>query len=722
MSESPRQRFDPFSRKEMLAVAALLFLIGFVRLWNLESDPPLRLSHSNDVYSDGALYTYYAREYVKTGNFNPNEDERFGIFLKSTVTPLAIAVFTLVGVGIWQSNLVGVIFALGALLCFYLFVRRIAGVAASLWFLLLSGLSYNLIFFGRQPFLEHAMAFWGFLALVIVTYARNWWPFLLAGLFLGMAAFFSKIHGIVFLFPFAVLLFWRTRFDDPRLPKVLWNRPAWFGIGYLSALTLWFLISYLPAPSQVTSFFQENTIELHGTPGGLKSIADFAEKLMTFGYDTELFPRMVVIGILGAVFFGAIVYQLCRKEAYRGVLNFGNGGYLFIAAMMIAFHGSLMIWNYRPLRYQLILIYPFCAAAAILLARLWQGLTPPRREKFPILFWPLCAAVAVIPAYQIFAGSSKFITTDWWGDVSKIAVPLSAPLFAVVVGLMILAAKNRQFRTARAVTRALAVLLTVGSIFGSVMAYGSWAIRPTQTLRDVNHDLAMVVGPGSLVTGPYAQSLTLENDLPTLIHMFGTAHPDSSFFLKFPVTHLLLDDGNIARMFDDYPAVMKTHQHICTYFVGENKIRLINVAASTGNPVTGDYQLTPVERGVMGFRNDDGELAWPAINEFSAQYPLNIAGNLLLFEMTNVTGQWLRAENALKKAIEFSPTSYVLNARLGRFYRDRAKALSSSELRELAARYYEEAVHLAPTAERTVEEYLKFKDDRTWQNSVDTGL
>ncbi len=711
---------DRITRNEGIAVVLLLVLVAGLRLWNLESDPPLRLSHSNDVYSDGALYTYYGREFVKTGSFNPNEDERFGIFLKSTVTPVAIAVFSVFGIGIWQNNLVGVLYALGALFCFYLFVRKIAGVTASLWFLLLSGLAYNLIFFGRQPFLEHAMAFWAFLSLVVVTYTRSWWAFVAAGLFLGSSALFSKIHGLIFLFPFACLLTWRTLFDDVRLAKIHWSRAVWFTVGYFGAGVAWFFITYLPAPSQITSFFQENTLELHGAPGGLKSLSDFVEKLLTFGFDTNLFPRMVLIGILGAVFFGAVVYQLCRRETYRGSMNFGNGGFVFIAATMLAFHGSLMIWNYRPLRYQLILIYPFCAAAAILLSKLWEGIAQPRREKIPILFWPLCAGVAVIPAYQMFAGSSKVITANWWADVAKIAVPLSAPLIAVVVGLLILVVKRHQFRTAVPVTRVLAVLLTVGCIFYGANGYVQWAIRPTQTIRDVNRDLAFNVGEGSLVTGPYAQTLTLENNLPSLIHMFGTAVPDSLFFRKYPVTHLLLDDGNIGRMFEDYPVVMNEHQHIYTYFIGENKVRLINVAGSTGNPAVAMYQMTPLERAVIGFRNNDGALAWPAIIEFEKQHPKSLAGHFLLFEMSNVTEQWDEAEKALKKAVEFSPTSYVLNARLGRFYRDRARALGDSELRARAARYYEEAVRLAPTAERTVEEFLKFKDDRTWQQNVDS--
>jgi 4-amino-4-deoxy-L-arabinose transferase-like glycosyltransferase len=720
MIQQESSHINRWSRNEIIAAVALLLFASVVRLWNLEADPPLRLSYSNDVYSDAALYTFYAREYVQTGQFSPVEDERFGIFLKSTVTPVAVAVFSLCGVGLWQSNLVGVLYALGALFCFYLFMRRIAGVGASLWFLLLAGLSYNLVFFGRQPFLEHAMAFWAFLALTLVTYGRRMWVFTAAGLFLGVAALFSKIHGLIFVFPFGCFLVWRTLFDDPRLPKLTKRHVSYFGAGYLAAVALWLFISYLPAPDQITSFFQENTVDLHGAPKGLTSVSDFIEKLLTFGYDTNLFPRMVVIGLLGAVFLGAVAYQLCRRESYRTGLNFGNAGHFFVAAMMLSFYLSLMIWNYRPLRYQLILIYPFCAGAAILLARLWSGWRPPSGDRIPLLFWPFCAAIAVIPAYQIFAGSSKLISTNWWNDVSKIAVPLSAPFIAAVVGLIVVAAKRRRFRSAPLFTRGLAVLLACGGLFGSLVGYIDWAGRSACTVRDVNRDVALNVGAGALVTGPYAQSMTLENDLPALIHMFGTARPDPALFQHFPVTHLLLDDGNIARMSEDYPKVMELHEHICTYFIGETKVRLINIAAATGNPIAARYERTPLEQAIIGLRNGDTSVAWHSVQAFTAQHPLNIAGNLLLFEMANADGQYETAETALKKAVEFSPTSYVLNARLGRFYRDRARALGSGELHERAARYYEEAVHLAPTAERTVDEYLKFKDDRTWQNSVDT--
>jgi 4-amino-4-deoxy-L-arabinose transferase-like glycosyltransferase len=703
---------SPWSRVEILLLVFILAVVIFARVWKLEADPPLRLSNSSDVYTDAALYTFYAKEFVNTGDFNPVGDERFGIFLKSTVTPVAVAVFKILGVGLWQSNLVGVVFSLGALLCFYLFVRRIAGVAASLLFLLMAGLSYNLVFLGRQPFLEHAMAFWAFLSLVLVTYSKRQAVFLAAGFCLGLAMLFSKVHGIVFLFPFACMFAWRLKFDDARLPRLKSGQVVWYGLGVLAASLVWFFATYLPAPDQVVSFFQENTIELHGAPEGLQSIPDFLRKLLTFGYDTELFPRMVICALAAFVFICAVTYQLCRRKSYRDGMGWGNAGYLFIAAMVVAFVLSLMIWNYRPLRYQLILIYPLCAGTAILLANLWRAWGNVTDEKTPLVFWIAGAVIAVIPGYQMLAASQDMVGTDWWMTVSKYMVPVSGIILMVISSLALRLARRHGPPRRLTLIWIVTGILLFGCLFEDVRGYIDWTGRVAFTLRDIGRDVEMAVGPDALVTGPYAQVLTLENRVPALIHMFGTAHPDADLFRKFPITHLLVDGGNVIRLTEDYPDIIGAEEHICTYFSGEAKVRLMNVAAITGNPIAAAYRRTALEQGIVALRRGDTAFARAQTDAFFKAHAGSIAGGFLLFELSEQSGDVAGAEAALKKAIEFSPTSYVLKARLGRFYRDFARATGRRDLLDLAGRYYEEAVRLAPTAERTVDEYQRFLESR----------
>jgi tetratricopeptide (TPR) repeat protein len=385
---------------------------------------------------------------------------------------------------------------------------------------------------------------------------------------------------------------------------------------------------------------------------------------------------------------------------------------VFLAAMILAFHLSLMIWKYRPLRYQMVLIYPFCAGAAILIATLWRGWRKPAGEKVHWVFWPACAIMAVIPSYQLFAGFNEVIEGDWWASMARFGVPLSAPVFALIIGLIVSRARTHGLSYRPVPARLLAACLIVGALFGSVKSYIDWAFRPTFTIRDVNRDIALNVSPGALITGPYAQALTIENSVPALIHMFGTVRPDPEFFKRFPITHLLLDDGNIGWLSKDYPAVLDRHEHICTYFIGETKVRLVNVAGIADNPVAAAYRRSPLEETVIAYRLNDMARARAAIATFVERNPFSYAGDLHLFEMTNAAGDFDAAEAALKKAVEFSPTSYVLKVRLGRFYRDLARELKRPELRDLAARYYKEAVDLAPTAERTVDEYRRFLESK----------
>jgi len=163
--------FSP--RLEVIAALALLALVALLRSYQLGADPPLGLSISTGEQTDPPQYTLFARNYVQTGDFDPFDDARRAVFLKSSVTALAVAVFSLLGAGLWQAHLVGLLLGLAALVLFWLFMRKVAGPLAGLLFLFLAAFNYNLIFFGRLPFLEQALVFWAFLAAALLAYGRR---------------------------------------------------------------------------------------------------------------------------------------------------------------------------------------------------------------------------------------------------------------------------------------------------------------------------------------------------------------------------------------------------------------------------------------------------------------------------------------------------------------------------------------------------------------------
>ena len=154
---------------ELIAALVLLSLIATLRFYKLDADPPIGVSVSADVFTDPPQYTLNARNAESLGEYETIEDPRRVVFLKSIVTATATAVFTIFGVGVYQSNLVGLFYSLGSLLLFFLFLWRSTGKLSGLLFLILIAFNYNQIFYGRLPFLEHAMVFYAFLSLVLLV-------------------------------------------------------------------------------------------------------------------------------------------------------------------------------------------------------------------------------------------------------------------------------------------------------------------------------------------------------------------------------------------------------------------------------------------------------------------------------------------------------------------------------------------------------------------------
>ncbi len=59
-----------------------------------------------------------------------------------------------------------------------------------------------------------------------------------------------------------------------------------------------------------------------------------------------------------------------------------------------------------------------------------------------------------------------------------------------------------------------------------------------------------------MISGPYGPALTQDNHFGSVIHMFGVTQADKELFSKYPITHLVMDDGNEKRAREDYAEMM----------------------------------------------------------------------------------------------------------------------------------------------------------------------
>ncbi|MDH4157169.1 MAG: hypothetical protein OEW00_07840, partial [candidate division Zixibacteria bacterium] len=529
---------------------------------------------------------------------------------------------------------------------------------------------------------------------------------------LGVAVFFSKVIGVVFVFPFACYFAHRIGYEEEQRRTLVsrLKNPAVFAAGLAAVAVFFLFFTYLPMKEQVAQYLGEQSLSLYGAPEGLESFNDFVQKMVTLGDQTKLFPRMATVALLATVLIFQALYHVSRERSWREGFGSLGSGQVFMVAAIIAFYGSLMIWNYRPLRYQLIMIYPFYGAAAVVLTTLWGRWRGGREfRKTPWLFYLLGWPVAMTMIFQLGTGLAEHFGKDFYFDDKKYLVAFSSLVLMVIIGLLVsLYNKGTLPRPVRA-AKILVVLVLVGVMAWGFAEYRFWWQRPTFMARDDSRDMQMILSPGAVISGPFAPLLTLENRLGTVIHMFGVSQADPDLFRRFPITHLLADKANEDRAEEDYPGLMDSSVRICTYHVGLKKARLIRIGGHTGNRRADAYRRSIFETAMDYFSSDSAILGNRLARQFMTANPENISGNLLMGEKAEMAEYMDEAEWLFKKAVEFSPTNYDLNARLAQFYRDQYERSEDPRFRTKAVEYFEHAIRYAPNVASIQKAYTELK-------------
>ena len=680
----------------------LILLLLVVRLVHLGSDPPSNLATSNDVYTDPAQYTLFAEQFVRDGKFNPYDDQRHVFFVKSSVTAAATVVFGLFGSGFRQAQAVGLLFSFGGLVFFYLFLRRQFGVVAGLLFLGLVGFDFNQVFYGRLPFLEHAMFFWIALAAVVLSYGRGRLPAVVAGMALALGAFFGKVLGLIGVAPFAMVLARRAvgPSSDDQSEKRDW---LWCGLGFLVVLTVWLFWCYLPSRGGVGGYLTEQALGLYGAPEALRSVRAFLYQFAFFGYESLLFPRMPLVALMAAAFLMARTWRTGGGRTWRERLAGLTEGELFLAAMIVAFFVALMIWNYRPFRYQMVLIYPLCGAAAVVLERLWRG-----GGKVAASRPGWVAAAAVFAVLIVIAAQATAGVAEVFSESDSLEGYLWPGVILAALGALLWRYRGRPLRRLaagswwRRPVAAVVVLVTVGQ---GAFGFFEWSRRATYTGRDNARELAQVLSDGAVLSGPFAPQLTQGGPLGAVIHMFGTAQADPGLFDRFPVTHLLLDGSNESLARRDYPALMGRALPVTVFQFGMKKVSLYRIAGQTRNRAASRYQPSDYERAVAAGLGGRAEEASQLLARFLSRHPDSPAGLESAAEQAIRRGEIDVAERAYEKAVEFSPANWHLHFQLAMFYRTRFGVSGDPRYKERALEAVEQALRLGPSVDKVRQAY-----------------
>jgi hypothetical protein len=285
-------------------------------------------------------------------------------------------------------------------------------------------------------------------------------------------------------------------------------------------------------------------------------------------------------------------------------------------------------FNYRPLRYSLLLYFPF----VLLIAGTWS-LSRANPDRCPRRWTYLSAALLFIVNY--FCVVHVVIDLLYFAAYPDKAWAIYGYLFFPVLFLttvMLLPQVEKKLSAAQSVLRTLIVVFAAASLVFQLFIYGNWARKATWSIRDTVNDISQILGENAVLTGPYAPRFSLGRDVGHFIYAFGLEKPDVSIFKRFPITHLAIDAPNLTVARDDYPEIAEANPLTEFLIRGQD----VGIFRAPGQPDS--YHKTDFEIADRFFQNGNIDSAFYYNQRYREEFPVNIAALKQLFWLFNGTG------------------------------------------------------------------------------------
>jgi 4-amino-4-deoxy-L-arabinose transferase-like glycosyltransferase len=208
-SQKARPR-RPATRWWALAFVAVLAVGAVLRLWSLATRPGWQFDE--DVYADVAV------NLLRHGTLNENiqylQPWTPDLYQPSYYMLLLARWFALTGASVYHARILGVIFALGALVLLWRLLVRLHGPGTALFAMVPIVFDGWLLYAQRVSYMENALLFLAVAGLLLYQRALDdpaWWRFALAGAVIGCAVSFKYTGAYLLL---TVPLCWQIRRGD----------------------------------------------------------------------------------------------------------------------------------------------------------------------------------------------------------------------------------------------------------------------------------------------------------------------------------------------------------------------------------------------------------------------------------------------------------------------------------------------------------------------------
>ncbi|MBI3873242.1 MAG: glycosyltransferase family 39 protein [candidate division Zixibacteria bacterium] len=697
-------------RSVRIALVGLVAILALAaRLPILGADPPPNVSWSQDVLTDPPQYTAYARNAISFGVWNPLNDEQLIFFRKNITGAFVYLVFLVFGPGITAANLSAVAWNLLAVLFLAWGVGRAFGYMAGLasgWIL---AAHFLFVSYSRQPFLEVAsnaclaVAFWA-----IISSARRWWWAAVAGIVAGLAIFFGKVtalHAAPAFLLGTVLIGWSADSHDavpgktPAQRRLV--RPVAFASGAGAVALAWYLFAYRLASAEVLNYLKVQSLSLYGSPVGFESLSGFLHQWFSFGVDTRLLtwaPIAAVCGILGMATM--VVYYTSGHSCSRVLRTIPPAAVLILGWFWSGYF-AFAPFNYRPVRYQIVLWFPLAAAAGWMVQH-WiaRPMSESKKSAGRPVWWALPLLVVILATglqHLIFAhlldSSSRGMSTS--GMTASIVV-------ALLAGAIWLALSAREPNAAsgsrrnKTIPQIAVALVLLASLVDQSRHFVSWWSHPQHSLEAADRDLAATLGPGAVATGEWACPLTQRRDSPGCFNHFFALEEPKDFFAIRPITHVITEDKPDAPFFKDFPELAHKAERVTTYTIRNLRIVVLRVSESGGSPKAAEYKPTFLERLRDELHTRPMDSLLMGLSRRVADSADTYSGWSLAAEVYHKVDSVDEAIDCYRRALAHDPDDFVLLAQAGDITWERYRTVGGPADREEAVGYWKRALEISP--------------------------
>lgn len=702
--------------KQYALVTGLTLVVGAVlRLYHLTADTPNYFAGLGQaLMTDPYHITIYARNKVLFGSWEIFDYHRWVAFKVSLVSGFAWLVFSLGGVSRFTANLTAVLLNLFAtsLLVAGVFVgakkkdangsETVSGAwLGALVAALLLSLSHVLLVYAREPFLEHGLLLIAAACfLVSVRCSSTGTGAVFIGVTLALAPLAGKLFGLILLAPVAVTVLLVAKRPAKQIAVITASA--------LVTAALWYLLILGDETRYYHAYLQEQSMGLYGFPPALTSFKFFFIQLFSYGAELRLFQFSFFMPVLLLFGFSALfTMRIDGRSPWTLAFWRDRPALTFLTVWFVSAWLSLMIFQYRPLRYSLFVLFPAlgvigCLAGQIFSSRGKWGLS----GKYTTRLWQKLVAVVLL-----YIGLTIVMTQVWLaaygskmtGDDIITVVGFSALFSApTLVALWLVARALRKY--SQIVYRYGLVTL----ILLSVLFQGYWYYRMASNLTfdmiTASQNMENALAEEAVLTGPYAPNLTIDNHHKNIIYTFGLKYDDTDLFSRFPITHLVGDYGNLEQAYLKFPQT-KDNYEVSLWMFRSAGVTLNRLGESFPHMV--GLPETALEKSDRFLRTRKAGSADSAVyygEMFLKENPGNRAAKRQLFQALLAQKSYTRALELGKELVEENPTDCLAMFSLARSYFYLGKYLKQERYNVAGAKYLERALKLNPASEKYLRE------------------